>query len=134
MKQAEIYLKILLRLIAVHSFSVAMCLILLGQDGIKFFGFDSGNPFFQVQGGVFHIVMCVAYILASLDPLKKTDLIFFIIAAKFIASLYLCIYYFVIAPVPAILLSGVADGLMSLVVYLLYQAARKHNQREATNG
>lgn len=134
MKQAEIYLKILLRLIAVHSFTVAMCLILLGQDGIRFFGFDSGNPFFQVQGGVFHLVMCVAYILASLDPIKKTDLIFFIIAAKFIATIYLCIYYFVITPVPAILLSGVADGLMGLAVYLLYLSARKHIQKGVTDG
>jgi len=82
MKQAEIYLKILLWLIAIHSFTVAIFLIFLGPDGIRFFGFDSGNPFFQAQGGVFHMVMCVAYIMASKKPLKRSDLILFIIVAK----------------------------------------------------
>jgi len=134
MNLAEKYLKIFLWLIAIHSFTVAIFLISLSPDGIRFFGFDSGNPFFQVQGGVFHLVMCVAYILASKSPLKRPDLILFIIVAKSIATIYLLIYYFVFAPVLSILLSGIADGLMGIAVFLLYHLAREQNNGRMIDG
>jgi len=125
MKQAPRYLKILLWLIAIHSFTAGSFLIFLGEDGIQYFGFPSGNPFFQVQGGVFHIVMCVAYILASLDVHRNKNLIIFIISAKTIATIYLLIYYFLIDTILMILLSGLADGLMALLVFILWKNSRK---------
>lgn len=122
MIQAEKYLKILLYLIAIHSFSVACFLILLGEEGIRYFGFDSGNRFFQVQGGIFHIVMCMAYVLATINLRHNAKLILFIIIAKSIATIYLLMYYFLVTHVITILLSGLADGLMGLAVFLLWNS------------
>ncbi len=125
MKQASKYLKILLWLIAIHSFTAGLFLIFLGEEGIQIFGFPAGNQFFQLQGGVFHIVMCVAYILASLDVPWNRKLIIFIISAKFIAFVYLLIYYFLFDHIMMVLISGIADGLMGLLVFLLWKESRK---------
>ena len=125
MKGARKYLKILLWLIAIHSFCVAFLLILLGDEGMAIFGFPGGNRFFQVQGGVFHIVMCVAYVLASLDIKKSRPLIIFIVSAKFIATFYLLAYYLLFDPILTILLSGLADGIMGIAVLLLWQKLKK---------
>jgi hypothetical protein len=73
--------------------------------------------------------MCVAYLLAARD-IYNTGLIIFIIVAKVIATIYLLIYYFMIDQILTILLSGIADGLMALLVGLLWQAYRKEAAHE----
>ena len=62
-------LKIFLILVAIHSFCVGLGLILIPLDYFDLFGFYeySGN-FFKIQAGVFHIIMCGAYVLAARDP------------------------------------------------------------------
>jgi len=115
------YLRIFLWLIALHSFTVAVFLIFLNEEGIRYFGFTGGNPFFQVQGGVFHIVMCVAYILAAADLASGRKLIIFIIWAKTIALVYLLVYYFFIDGITMVLVSGLADGIMALIIFLLWK-------------
>ena len=49
MGKAGKYLRLLLWLIALHSFTAGCLLILLGNNGISYFGFPEGNQFFQVQ-------------------------------------------------------------------------------------
>ncbi|MEE4255583.1 MAG: hypothetical protein V2I47_00950 [Bacteroidales bacterium] len=115
------YLSFFLWLLALHSFTVALFLIFLNEEGIRYFGFNGGNPFFQVQGGVFHIVMCGAYILAAIDPGSCRKLIIFIIGAKTIALVYLLVYYFFIDGITMVLVSGLADGMMALIVFLLWK-------------
>ena len=129
MKNAGKYLSVLLWLIALHSFTAGILLITLGNEGIKFFGFPEGNQFFQVQGGVFHLVMCVAYILASYDT-ANSRLIIFIILAKLIALVYLLAYFFFIEAVSTILLSGLADGMMALLVWYLWRSSKKEAVHE----
>ena len=124
MGKAGKYLRLLLWLIAFHSLIVGCLLILLGNSGIVYFGFPEGNQFFQVQGGVFHLVMCLAYLIAAHDT-GNSKLIFFIIGAKSIATVYLLIYYFFVAPVLTIMLSGLADGIMAVLVAVLWKAATK---------
>ncbi|MEN8226358.1 MAG: hypothetical protein ABFS05_13465 [Bacteroidota bacterium] len=131
MPQAEKYLKILLWLIALHSFVVAMLLIFLGEEGMQYFGFSSGNSFFQVQGGVFHVVMCTAYLLAARKPSNNKGLILFIITAKLIAMLYLLIYYFCCEAVITVLLSGIGDGLMGLLLMLLWLKMHAKTKEDA---
>jgi len=123
MFSSEKYFKIFLWLIAIHSFIVAMLLIMLDESGIQYFGFQSSNSFFEVQGGVFHLVMCVAYILTSLNLSGSKRLIIFIILAKFIATFYLILYYLVIDPIVLVLISGFVDGIMGLIVYLFLRNA-----------
>lgn len=138
MKNVSMHLRLLLRLIALHSFIVAILLISLGNEGIQYFGFSEGNPFFQVQGGVFHIVMCVAYIIASLDVIQNRNLLIFIIIAKFIATLYLILYYCLSAAILTILLSGIGDGIMGLAVLFLFLELHanqaKYNRRKEHDG
>ena len=119
------YLRILLWLIAAHSFTVALFLIMLSDEGMRFFGFSGGNPFFQVQGGVFHIVMCTAYLLAATDLRSARKLILFIIGAKTTAAIYLLIYFAFIDQICMVLISGLADGVMALLVFLLWNRHKK---------
>jgi uncharacterized membrane protein YbhN (UPF0104 family) len=59
-------LSVILWLIAVHSFTVGVGMILMPTALIEFLGFKSGlDRFFSYQGGVFHIIMAVAYLLAA---------------------------------------------------------------------
>jgi hypothetical protein len=120
-KAPSAYLRILLWLIALHSFTVAVLLILLGEECMQFFGFPAGNAFFQVQGGIFHIVMVVAYLIAATKLSSSRLLIIFIVTAKSIAATYLLLYYFLVMPIMVVLLSGIADGLMGLAVLLLWR-------------
>jgi len=131
---AEKYLRILLWLIALHSLIVAILLIGLGEEGMGFFGFTTGNPFFRVQAGVFHLVMCFAYLLAASAPLKNKGLLMLIVAAKFIALFYLLIYYFFIEAILTLLLSGLADGLMGGLVILLWQASSPGSKNKKAHG
>ena len=124
---------LLLFLIALHSFAVGLALIVMPSSWIKFFGFYGyQNNFFRTMGGVFHLVMVIAYIMAFLgvkqNKLQFHGFIPFIIMAKSLAFLYLTLYYFCLNPIITILLSGLADGFMSLLVYLFYRRF-KRNQK-----
>ncbi len=110
-------LKIFLALIAIHSFCVGLGLILIPLDYYEFFGFTaySGN-FFKIQGGVFHIVLCGAYVPAALDPVGNRVMIRFAIFAKFTATVFLTGYAVFIDMVWMVLASGIFDFLMGLIL------------------
>ena len=56
-------LRIFLALVALHSFCVGLGLIIMPFEYFTFFGYEGYQGlFFKVQGGVFHIVMCGAYV------------------------------------------------------------------------
>ena len=120
MIKAKLFLKILLWLIAIHSCIVGIILISSGTEGIKVFGFEDGNPFFQVQGGFFYLVMCVAYLMASYDVVTNRRMLIFIIIAKCMATVFLLGYYSFVSELNILLLSGIVDGLMAVAVLLLY--------------
>ena len=111
-----------LYLIALHSFVVGLLLILLGSDAMICFGFDQEKTFFQTQGGIFHIVMVVAYLMAAIRTKENKGLLFFIITAKFLAFTYLILYSFLVESILILLLSGILDGLMGVFVLYLYRS------------
>jgi hypothetical protein len=116
------YLSYFLFLIGIHSFAVGVGLLFIPPSILDFFGLiDYKESFFQAQGGVFHIAMSVAYIMAGRDVSKSIKLIQFIIIVKFLAFLFLMIYYFFVTSAWLILISGLGDGLMGLIVFLLFQ-------------
>jgi len=113
--------RLTLHLIAVHSFVVGVALIALPFGVLSWFGFTvDPYRFFSTQGGVFHIVMSIAYLLAAREPLLEKSLLIFIIAAKWIALVFLSLYFLFVEMVPVIALSAVGDGLMGLVVLLFF--------------
>ncbi|MCB0283035.1 MAG: hypothetical protein H6627_00270 [Calditrichae bacterium] len=119
-------LKIFLYLVAVHSFLVGVNLIVFPTDWMQLFGFGTiTENFFKVQGGVFHIVMAVAYVLAGWRPIEYKILIVFSIAAKFLATAFLFSYFLIINPAWMILISGFGDFSMAMILLYLYKTTKE---------
>jgi hypothetical protein len=108
-------------LIAIHSFAVGINLIIFPSEWMQKFGFNPiTESFFKSQGGVFHIVMTVAYLLGAWKPIKYEILIIFAITAKFIATLFLMTYFFINGSTVVILLSAISDFLMGTILWYLF--------------
>jgi hypothetical protein len=115
-----VLLKWLLWLVAIHSFCFGVSLIVLPIPVIEYFGFQLTEKFFAVQGGVFHIVVSLAYVMAALDLDHARKLIILSCSAKFMATLFLLSYYFFVKHIFMVVFSGVADFLMGLAILTLY--------------
>ncbi|MEW6413540.1 MAG: hypothetical protein AB1483_13875 [Candidatus Zixiibacteriota bacterium] len=116
-------LVLVLWLVGIHSIVVGFGLIFLPPSYVPFFGFAPfAEKFFPVQGGVFHLVMAVAYIMAAVRPERYPGLIILSFVAKLMAAAFLLTYYILIDRIWMVLFSGVGDALMGLVIYLLYRA------------
>jgi hypothetical protein len=113
----------LLWLVALHSFLVGIGLVLLPPTAMPFFGLQPFvEKFFPVQGGVFHLVMCLVYLLGAVNPERFDNLIILAIIAKFMAAAFLTLYYVLGSQVWMVLLSAVGDGLMGMVILLAYRS------------
>lgn len=114
-------LVIVLWIIAFHSFCVGVGLITAPSELFEFFGYSKCTErFFPTQGGVFHIVMAIGYIMGALRVHKTEDLVVFTIIVKLCATVFLLIYFIALKQTWLILFSGLSDGLMGLIVYWLY--------------
>ena len=114
-------------LIAIHSIGFGIALVVLPIPVIEFFGFQLEEKFFAVQGGVFHIVVSLAYIMAALDLENAKKLIILSCTAKFMATLFLLTYYFFVSHIFMVIFSGIADFLMGLAVLITYLMFLKQN-------
>lgn len=116
------YLSYFLFLISVHSFAVGVGLLFISPSILEFFGLvDYKESFFQAQGGVFHIAMSVAYLMAGINIHKSVRLIQFIITVKLIAFVFLVFYFVFVFPAWLILFSGIGDGVMGAIILILYR-------------
>lgn len=121
-KSTKTHLSVFLWLIAAHSFIVGVNLMLFPSHLMEIFGFYRiSENFFKVQGGVFHLVMTVAYAFAAVNPLRNQILIVFAITAKIMATIFLLLYYTFVNPIAVVLLSGIADLGVGLVLWVLYR-------------
>ncbi len=124
-------LKIFLLLITLHTFCVGLGLILIPLEYFELFGFENyRGGFFKVQAGVFHLVLCVAYVLAARDPVRNKHMVVFAIFAKFIATLFLFSYSIFIKMAWMVLVSGIADFLMGLILLGFYLSLMAGSARE----
>ena len=115
-------LKVFLFLVAIHSFCVGVGLIAIPLENFDFFGFVGYRGiFFKIQGGVFHIVMCGAYIPAALDPIKNDSLIRFSVFAKFTATVFLLSYTFLAEMAWMVLVSGILDFVIGMILFWFYR-------------
>jgi hypothetical protein len=122
-------LSIILWLIALHSFFVGIGLIVMPIPVMEFLGYNScADRFFPTQGGVFHIIMAIAYSLAALRTKRFECMILFSIIVKFSATFFLFTYYFLVSPIWMVLLSGITDCLMGIVILWAYLLYRQKNQ------
>ena len=101
-----------------HSF------LLLWRIFDEFFGFRLVEKFFAVQGGVFHIVVSLAYIMAAMDLQNAKKLIILSCTAKFMATIFLISWFIFGSHIFMVIFSGIADFLMGIAIlslYLLYR-------------
>ena len=119
-------LVVFLWLISIHSICVGIALITFPIPLIAEFGIEICNKFFPTQSGVLHIIMGIIYILA-IKNLGKTDLLIkFSIIVKFIATVFLLLYFLFLDQKLVILLSGIGDFLMGVVLWLLFRAFKRN--------
>lgn len=127
-------LSVFLLLVTFHSIVVGLGLILLPSSIFQYLGFNpTFDRFFSTQGGVFHIAMSFCYGLAAINTKKFEYLIVFTIIVKFIATIFLTAYYFLITDNLIIILSGVTDFLTAFIVIMLYKKLRRFNYFNRTS-
>ena len=128
LEKTETQLRVFLWLIALHSLSVGIGLILFPPSYLEFFGFENYSySFFQVQGGVFHIVMAMAYIMAIKYMYKSPGLIVFSVSAKSLATVFLIIYYLFVESSWMIIMSALGDAAMASILYFLFNRFKISN-------
>ncbi len=114
------HLKIFLFLVALHSFFVGIGLIAIPANLFLEFGYNPiTENFFRAQGGVFHLVMVVAYLFALRDPVQNKIMVLFSITAKFIATIFLATYFIFSEHIIVVLLSGIGDFVMGAIILFL---------------
>lgn len=115
-------LSTVLGLVAIHS--LGMGLILISQPAVlmKFAGFSPDcERFFPAQGGVFHLLLFVVYLMGATHIEKYHHFIVFSIFVKAVATFFLMIYCFAAEFKWVIFLSGIGDGVMGLMIFLAFQ-------------
>jgi hypothetical protein len=119
-------LRAFLWLVALHSLGVGIMLVALPPSVMASFGYATVTErFFQVQGGVFHFVMVVAYVMAAADLRRGDRLVVFAIIVKFMATLFLVVYWLAADPILVVLLSGLGDGVMAVLLWRLHAQHRR---------
>lgn len=126
-------LSFFLWVVAAHSIIVGIILIVQTPVLIKMIGFKAiHEPFFPCQGGVFHLVIAIAYIYGAVDTHKNRNMIIYGVIVKITATLFLFSYYYVFERLWIIFLSGMMDFFMGAVTWcLLAQASIRSKTREA---
>ncbi|MBL1211847.1 MAG: hypothetical protein HND52_00700 [Ignavibacteriae bacterium] len=118
-------LRIFLQLVAVHSFVVGVGLIIMPTNLLDYLGFHGCTErFFPTQGGVFHIVMAIGYLMAASKSNKYECMIIFSIIVKMCATLFLLTYYIFVAQTLMILFSGITDCIMGIIIWQLYSKTK----------
>lgn len=110
-------LSLFLRLVAGHSMLVGIFLVLQPPALIRMMGLGViHEPFFPCQGGVFHMVMAIAYLYGAADIQKNKNMVIYAVIVKMTAALFLFTYFFFIERLSIVLLSGIIDLFMGAVI------------------
>jgi len=132
LRNPTLRLKLLLWAIALHSMMVMVGLTLHPAGFMEIAGYRPlSEPFFAAQGGIFHLIMALAYSMAAMDLVRHRCLITFAILVKGIATLFLFSYWIFVSHIPAVLASGFVDGAMALILWAAYISWSRHTTMEA---
>ena len=113
------YERTLIFLIALHSIIVGVMLIFFSEWAVEFAGWSGADPIFFIrQAGAFHFVLVAGYLVEY----SRTRTITLLLIAKTTAFVFL-IGGSMLADTPwSVWFSGLADGAMGLVAYLVHRA------------
>ena len=125
-------LSTVLGLVAIHSLVMGLTLIAQPVVLMEFAGFSPDcEQFFPAQGGVFHLLMFVVYLMGATHIEKYHYFIVFSIFVKSVATFFLIIYCFVAEFKWIVFLSGIADCVMGLMIFLAFQYYLRSKKRTA---
>jgi len=114
----EIWLRLVLVGICAHSALVGVGLMVQPAALLDRAGYEPlTEPFFARQGGVFHILMAVAYAGAVAGPWSRRTLIPFAILVKTVAACFLLTHWLLVRGAWVVPVSGLVDGLMAVVLW-----------------
>lgn len=109
-------------LVAIHTLAFGLTLIAQPAVLMDFAGFNPDcDHFFPAQGGVFHLLMFVVYLMGATHIEKYHLFIVFSIFVKAVATFFLMMYCFIAEFKWVIFLSGIGDGVMGLMIFLVFQ-------------
>lgn len=115
-------LSTVLGLVAIHSLVMGLTLVAQPSVLMEFAGFSPDcERFFPAQGGVFHLLMSVVYLMGATNIEKYYYFIVFSIFVKTVASFFLIIYCFIVEFKWIVFLSGIGDCVMGLMIFLAFQ-------------
>ncbi|MCL5037312.1 MAG: hypothetical protein M1269_09385 [Chloroflexi bacterium] len=116
----EKLLRLLVILIAIHSFCIGFMLLFIPRQLLTAFGIPCPEMlFFPNQSGIFHVVLAMGYLLALPGKTVNLRCLAFLIIAKTIAVTFLVISGIFVAKDIIIILIGIFDGLMGLAAYIM---------------
>jgi hypothetical protein len=130
MKITEQHEKILIYLVAIHSYCIGLMFFVFPEWTIQFAGWDRLDPpFFAHQAGAFHFALATAYLIEY----HRYRGIGVMLAAKGIALVFLLLEA-VFGSVPWMVpFAGVADGAMAGLVWWVHTIAQS-GLRKAESG
>lgn len=108
---------LVLVLVAMHSIGVSITMLSIPHWVSTFGGWGPvANPFFVRQGGVFHLVLALGYLMEYF-PGRGLRLV---LTAKSIATVFLLSAWLLDPAAPwALLLAGISDGAMGFTLFLI---------------
>ena len=113
------YERTLIFLIALHSIIVGVMLIFFSEWAVEFAGWSGADPIFFIrQAGAFHFVLVAGYLVEY----SRTRTITLILIAKTTAFVFLIGGSVLIQTPWSVWFSGLADGAMALVAFLVHRA------------
>lgn len=115
-------LSTVLGLVAIHSLVMGLTLIAQPAVLMEFAGFSPDcEHFFPAQGGVFHLLMFVVYLMGATHIEKYHYFIVFSIFVKAVATFFLTIFSFTVEFKWIVFSSGIADCVMGLMIFWAFQ-------------
>ena len=115
-------LSTVLVLVAIHTLTVGLTLIAQPAVLMKFAGFNPDcEHFFPAQGGVFHLIVFVVYLMGATHIEKYHSFIVLSIFIKAIATFFLLTYCFAAEFKWIVFISGIVDCAMGLMIFLAFQ-------------
>jgi hypothetical protein len=115
-------LSTVLVLVAIHTLTIGLILIAQPAVLMEFAGFNPDcNHFFPAQGGAFHLIIFVVYLMGATHIEKYRYFIVLSIFIKALATFFLLIYCFAAEFKWVVFLSGIVDGVMGLMIFLAFR-------------
>jgi hypothetical protein len=110
--------RLVIILVALHSFGFGIALLWAPAWGFKFGGWDEVSPlFFARQSGIFHIVVATGYLIEY----YRYNGILLLLTAKGLATVFLLASALTGEHAWVVPFSGVADAMMGIVVFLIHR-------------